>query len=70
MPQFDADNDDVEFVQCAVCEKAIAAGKWFARIRNGEWMVALCCPLCTAAFEDNPQPYMRRIETYAAMRVT
>lgn len=68
MPQFDATSDEVEFVQCAVCEKAITGGKWFARIKSGEWMVALCCPLCTEAFEQNPKPYMRRIETYALMR--
>ena len=68
MPQFDATSDEVEFVQCAVCEKAITGGKWFARIKSGEWMVALCCPLCTEAFEQNPKPYVRRIETYALMR--
>ena len=68
MPQFDASSDEVEFVQCAVCEKAITGGKWFARIKSGEWMVALCCPLCTEAFEQNPKHYVRRIETYALMR--
>jgi hypothetical protein len=68
MPQFDASNDEAEFVQCAVCEKAITGGKWFARIRSGDRMLALCCPLCTAAFEDNPRPYVRRIETYEVMR--
>jgi hypothetical protein len=68
MPQFDAANDEIEFVQCAVCEKVITGGKWFARIRNGQWMVALCCPLCTATFEDNPTAYIRRIETYELMR--
>ena len=68
MPQFDASSDEVEFVQCAVCEKAITGGKWFARIKSGEWMVALCCPLCTEAFEQNPKSYVRRIETYALMR--
>jgi hypothetical protein len=68
MPQFDASNNEVEFVQCAVCEKAITGGKWFARIKRGKWMVALCCPLCTEAFEQNPKSYVRRIETYALMR--
>jgi hypothetical protein len=67
MPQFDASNDEVEFVQCAVCEKAITGGKWFARIKSGRWMVALCCPLCTETFQLHPGPYMRRIETYALM---
>ena len=68
MPPFDASSDEVEFVQCAVCEKAITGGKWFARIKSGEWMVALCCPLCTEAFEQHPKAYIRRIETYALMR--
>jgi hypothetical protein len=47
MPNFDASNLDCEYVQCAVSEKGITGGKWFARIKQGEWMVALCCPLCT-----------------------
>jgi hypothetical protein len=68
MPQFDASNDEVEFVQCAVCEKGITGGKWFARIRNGQLVVALCCPLCTETFEVDPKPYLRRIETYDLMR--
>jgi len=53
----------VEYVQCAVCEKTLTGGKWFARINHGEWMVALCCALCTETFETNPHAYIRRIET-------
>lgn len=68
MPQFDATNEEVEFVQCAVCEKAITGGKWFARIKSGQSMVALCCPLCAETFQLNPRPYIRRIETYELMR--
>lgn len=68
MPNFDASNVDCEYVQCAVCEKVITGGKWFARIRHGELMVALCCPLCTEAFESNSHAYVRRIETFAFMR--
>jgi hypothetical protein len=67
MPQFDATNDEAEFVQCAVCEKVITGCKWFARIKSGHSVVALCCPLCTEAFEGNPKPYIRRIETYELM---
>jgi len=67
MNQYDASNMDCEFVQCAVCEKVITGGKWFARIKQGEWMVALCCPLCTEAFEAKPQAYIRRIETLAQL---
>ena len=60
---FDASNMEIENVQCAVCEKAIRGGQWFSRIKHGEWMVALCCPLCTEVFEKNPQGYIRRIQT-------
>jgi hypothetical protein len=70
MSQFDASNMDCEYVQCAVCEKVITGGKWFARIKHGEWMVALCCPLCTEAFESKPRAYVRRIETLQFMRDT
>ncbi|MCL4788855.1 MAG: hypothetical protein KJ070_19020 [Verrucomicrobia bacterium] len=70
MPTFDASNADCEYVQCAVCEKTITGGKWFARIKHGEWMVALCCPLCTEAFEAKPRAYVRRIETLQFMRDT
>ena len=65
---FDASDTDCAFVQCAVCEKEITSGTWFARIKHGEWMVALCCPLCTETFEAKPQAYVRRIETLEFMR--
>jgi hypothetical protein len=68
MSQFDASNADCEYVQCAVCEKVITGGKWFARIKHGDWMVALCCPLCTEAFEARPHACVRRIETIEFMR--
>jgi len=60
---YDASNLECEYVRCAVCEKAITGGKWFARIKHGTWMVALCCPLCAETFEREPHPYIRRIET-------
>ena len=65
MSQFDASDIDTAFVQCAVCEKGITGGNWFARIKHGEHMIALCCPLCTEVFEGNPRFYIRRIETLA-----
>ncbi|HXG49347.1 MAG TPA: hypothetical protein VNO52_17110 [Methylomirabilota bacterium] len=63
MSQFDANDPDVESVQCAVCEQWIRGGKWFARMACGPRTVALCCPLCAETFERNPHPYLRRIET-------
>lgn len=68
MSLYDASDLDCECVQCAVCDKAITGGKWFARIKHGDWMVALCCPLCAAAFEDKPRAYVRRIETLVFMQ--
>lgn len=68
MLNFDASNLDCAFVQCAVCEKAITGGNWFARIKQGEWMVALCCPLCVETFGADPHAYVRRIETLALFR--
>jgi hypothetical protein len=68
MSNYDASDIDCDYVQCAVCEKVITGGKWFARIKHGEWMVALCCPLCTEAFESKPHAYVRRIETIQFMR--
>ena len=63
MNHFDASRPDTPFVRCAVCEKAIMSGKWFARIRHESWMVTLCCPLCTEVFEAKPAAYVRRIQT-------
>lgn len=67
MNQFDASDGDCNSVQCAVCEKVITGGKWFARIRHDQWTVALCCPLCTDVFESKPHGYIRRIESLAYM---
>lgn len=64
MRQFHAEDPDTAYANCAVCENAIFGGRWFARIKHGDIMVALCCPLCEATFEANPNPYIRRIETY------
>lgn len=60
---FDASNVETACVQCAVCEKTITGGKWYSRIKHSEWMVALCCPLCTEVFQKNPDAYLRRIQT-------
>ena len=68
MSQFDASDGACNYVQCAVCEKVITGGKWSARIKHGDLMVALCCPLCTDAFESKPHAYIRRIESLAYMR--
>ena len=64
MNQYDASSPDTALVRCAVCEKAITGGNWFARIKHDVWTVALCCPLCTEVFEAKPTAYIRRIEMF------
>ena len=61
---FDASDELIGKVNCAVCEKSILGGRWFARIKAGEYMVALCCPLCEEVFIKKPAVYVRRIDTY------
>lgn len=68
MLQFHAEDIDTEYVNCAVCENAIFGGRWFARIKHGEIMVALCCPLCEETFLAKPAPYIRRIQAYDAAK--
>ena len=68
MSNFNASNESCASVQCAVCEKVITGGNWFARITRGEWTVALCCPLCTEVFEKSPVAYIRRLETLEIMK--
>lgn len=69
MKNFDANNEMVGKVNCAVCEHAILGGRWFARIRSGGYMVALCCPLCEETFMKKPGAYVLRIESYEKMGV-
>ena len=68
MKNYDASNLDCEYVQCVVFENAIKGGKWFARIKHGDWMVALCCPLCTETSQRSPHAYIRHLETLAQFR--
>jgi hypothetical protein len=68
MTNYDASSLDCNFVQCAVCDEPIAGSEWFSRIKHGKRTVALCCPFCLEAFEADPRPYLRRIETIELMK--
>ena len=46
---------------CAVCGKNVQHGGGFARVKQGETMVELCCPLCLDLFQKDPQPYLKRL---------
>ena len=47
---------------CAVCGKNVQNGGGFARIRHGDRMVELCCPLCLDTFQKDPGPYVKRMQ--------
>ena len=51
-----------EAESCAVCGKNVTHGGGFSRIKHGEVMVNLCCPLCLETFHADSQPFMARIE--------
>ena len=56
---------------CVVCGKNVQGGGGFAKISHGSRMVSLCCPLCLAAFQQDPEPYVGRLEknlAYHALR--
>jgi len=64
MKNYDVTDPMTSSVLCAVCEKSITGGRWFARISHGGITLALCCPLCTETFEKKPDAYVRRVLTY------
>ena len=47
---------------CAVCGKNVQGGGGFARLKHGERMVELCCPLCLETFQKDPDPYVKRMQ--------
>ena len=51
-----------ETLACAVCGKNVQNGGGFARIKQGERMVELCCPLCLETFQKDPAPYLKRLQ--------
>ena len=51
-----------EVPACAVCGKNVQNGGGFARLKSGERMLELCCPLCLETFQKNPAPYLKRLQ--------
>ena len=43
--------------RCIVCGKNVEHGRGMAHIKQGDVMVALCCPLCMKTFEIDPERY-------------
>lgn len=47
---------------CVVCGKNVANGGGFARIKRGNAMLELCCPLCLETFQNGPEPFLKRLQ--------
>ena len=47
---------------CAVCGKNVEHGRGFVRIKHGERLVELCCPLCLETFQKDPLPYVKKLQ--------
>lgn len=43
--------------RCLVCDKSIEGGGGFCRLKMGDSMIALCCPLCLDTFNANTPRY-------------
>jgi ribosomal protein L24E len=46
---------------CIVCGKNVEHGGGFARIKRGNAMLELCCPLCLETFQGDPEPHLKRL---------
>jgi len=69
MKNYDATDDLIETVDCAVCDSAVRGGNWHSRINIPHGMVALCSPQCYTTFMDNPETYVRRVHTYCQLHM-
>ncbi len=45
---------------CVVCGKNVENGGGFAKIKRGNMMLELCCPLCLETFQNGPEPFLKR----------
>jgi len=55
---------------CVVRGKSVAGAGGYTRIKHGESMVALCCPLCLATFQKNPQDWVHQAVNGAKEYIT
>ena len=46
---------------CVVCGKGLKAGEALAAVYEGESRRPICCPLCLAAYQKDPKPYLERL---------
>ena len=61
MKNYDASKTDGSPLHCLWCEREIPGANWFARIRLGDWRVALCSPQCVEKFLANREDCARKI---------
>jgi len=68
-PHFDLGPDDPES-HCIVCGKSVANGGGMVRMKAGERIVCLCCPLCDKFYRKDPGFYHALRDCRQANRAT
>ena len=53
--------------RCFACEKPIAGGHWFARVKHGDWTIRLCSAQCAQDFFAQRVPVLRRLGFQASL---
>ncbi|MEO8338703.1 MAG: hypothetical protein ABI604_03175 [Nitrospirota bacterium] len=56
------ENEEAYDKACLVCGKTIGHNGGFCRLNIGGHMVALCCPLCMATYEQNPTRFAVKLK--------
>jgi hypothetical protein len=54
---------------CIVCGKGLNEGEALMILHEGEKNLPICCPLCQAAFHEDPNRYLQRLANREFLRV-
>lgn len=52
--------------RCLVCGKSVEGGGGFCRLKIGDSMVALCCPLCLETFNAERDRFEAKFRAWSA----
>ncbi len=55
-------NDEKKTETCLVCSKRISPGEKIATIYQRHMEATFCCSLCLWTYENDPEPYLKRLE--------
>ncbi len=67
MPPKPADKMSAPHCQCVVCERTVAHGQWYSRIKRDGHTLWLCSPPCAARFYRRRLPLLRHLNLLALL---